>query len=110
MGAKRKALVERHGYDTKNASHLIRLLRMGSELLSTGEMSVDRSGIDADLLLAIKSGTYSIEQFLLMSEQEFAAIESALEHSALPEEVDENAIDQLLYDISIEYYKDTGEL
>lgn len=31
MGAKRRALVEKFGYDTKNASHLIRLLRMGIE-------------------------------------------------------------------------------
>lgn len=28
QGAKRKAIVRQHGYDTKNAAHLIRLLRM----------------------------------------------------------------------------------
>ena len=30
MGEKRKQLVERFGFDTKNAAHLIRILRMGS--------------------------------------------------------------------------------
>jgi predicted nucleotidyltransferase len=42
MGDKRKALVERHGYDTKNAAHLIRLLRMGIEFLRDGELNVQR--------------------------------------------------------------------
>ena len=31
MGEKRKRLVQKHGYDCKNASHLVRLLRMGME-------------------------------------------------------------------------------
>lgn len=31
MGQKRKQIVERFGYDAKNAGHLIRLLRMGSQ-------------------------------------------------------------------------------
>ena len=34
MGAKRKELVAKHGYDTKNAAHLIRLLRMGIEFMN----------------------------------------------------------------------------
>lgn len=110
MGAKRKALVEKHGYDTKNASHLIRLLRMGSEMLVTGEMSVDRSNIDAELLLAIKNGAYSLTDFMLIAEHEFAAIESALEHSVLPEQVNGDAIDELLCQISVDYYKNTGEI
>lgn len=56
MGERRKALVRRHGYDTKNAAHLIRLLRMGIEFLQSGELLVDRSGHDAGELLAIKRG------------------------------------------------------
>lgn len=38
MGEKRKALVNKYGYDTKSVAHLIRLLRMGVEFLTTGEM------------------------------------------------------------------------
>ena len=36
MGAKRKELVDKFGYDVKNACHLIRLLNMGYEFLLTG--------------------------------------------------------------------------
>ena len=42
MGDKRKGLVQKHGYDTKNASHLIRLLKMGIEFLNEGQLYVFR--------------------------------------------------------------------
>lgn len=50
MGEKRKALVEKWGYDCKNASHLIRLLRMGIEFLNYGILTVYRD--DAEDLIA----------------------------------------------------------
>jgi len=42
MGKKRRELVMRVGYDSKNAAHLIRLLRMGIEFLTEGTMYVER--------------------------------------------------------------------
>ena len=54
LGDKRKQLVLEHGYDSKNAAHLIRLLRMCKEFLATGEMIVFRP--DAAELLDIKKG------------------------------------------------------
>lgn len=42
LGAKRRALIEQHGYDVKNAAHLIRILKMGIEFLSQGKIYVDR--------------------------------------------------------------------
>jgi hypothetical protein len=38
----RAALERSHGYDTKHAMHLIRLMRMGLEALQTGELRVRR--------------------------------------------------------------------
>lgn len=61
MGAKRKELVELFGYDTKNAAHLIRLLRMGIEFLKDGCLYVERH--DAQELLAIKRGEWSLDKF-----------------------------------------------
>ena len=42
---------------SKHASHLIRLLRMGSEILETGEINTYRKD-DRDLLLDIKNGKW----------------------------------------------------
>jgi uncharacterized protein len=86
LGAKRKALIEKHGYDTKNAAHLIRLLRMGIEFLSTGRLNVFRE--DAQQLMAIKKGEYSLERIQHMAEQLFHTAELALINSKLPDEPD----------------------
>jgi predicted nucleotidyltransferase len=61
MGEKRKALVDKYGYDTKNASHLIRLLRMCYECLKFGDINVYRSGMDAQELIDIKNGAWDLE-------------------------------------------------
>lgn len=57
MGEKRKRLVEKFGYDTKNAAHCIRLLRMLHEYLTEGKFIVKRQ--DNGELLDIKHGKWS---------------------------------------------------
>lgn len=83
LGSKRKQLIEDHGYDTKNAAHLIRLLRMGIEFLCTGEVNVFRD--DAKQLIAIKKGQYSIEKIKEMAEDLFKVSQQALITSKLPD-------------------------
>lgn len=78
MGKKRKEMVDKYGYDTKNASHLIRLLRMGKEYIEHGTIFTNRVYIDADELLDIKHGKWdlrlilqhaqSLEDFILVNE------------------------------------------
>jgi predicted nucleotidyltransferase len=60
----RRALEEKSGYDTKHASHLVRLMRMGYEILSEGKVIVNREGIDADELLAIKNGAWDFDKVM----------------------------------------------
>jgi hypothetical protein len=84
MGEKRKALVAKHGYDTKNASHLIRLLRMGIEFLRDGVLNVDRGGYDAVELLAIKHGEWSLERVKEEAERLFRRAEEVYDRSTLP--------------------------
>lgn len=95
MGEKRKRLVEEFGYDTKNASHLIRLLRMGIEFLQTGTLTVDRGGYDATELLEIKHGEWSLEKVKSEAERLFIKAEDAVARSSLPTEPDREAINEL---------------
>lgn len=76
MGEKRKALVEKFGYDTKHIAHCIRLLRMGAEFLSNGQMKVKRT-YDREELLDIKQGRFTREDVQAMAHAEFARIETA---------------------------------
>jgi predicted nucleotidyltransferase len=93
MGAKRKELVQRHGYDTKNAAHLIRLLRMGIEFLNTGELQVIRQ--DATQLLEIKKGEWSLEKVKAEAERLFISAETAFTLSKLPDKPDRDKINKL---------------
>jgi hypothetical protein len=103
MGAKRKGLVEKFGYDTKNAAHLIRLLCLGGEFLKTGNMTVDRRDFgDAEQLLAIKKGKWSLQEVQDYATTLFADLREANESSPLPEGPDEEAVNNLMTDILCE--------
>lgn len=99
MGAKRKALVEQFGYDTKNASHCIRLLRMGTEAILSGRMLVNRTGIDADELLAIKRGEYKLEAIKALAESHLDNLRMAEKITDLPPLPDMARIGELTMEI-----------
>jgi len=103
MGAKRKELVEKFGYDCKNAAHLIRLLRMGIEFLQDGELHVYRK--DADELKEIKSGKWTLEK--VKHEADLLLIEAkmAYDRSSLPEEPDFKKAEEFLMFILKFYLK-----
>jgi len=99
MGEKRKKLVEKYNYDTKNAAHLIRLLRMGVEFLETGKMTVYRT--DALELLEIKTGKWSLEKVKNYAEELFEQAKIAKENSFLPElpnrEIANKIVESIIY-------------
>lgn len=95
MGEKRKALVAKHGYDCKNAAHLIRLLRMGAEFLKSGELLVDRGGFDATELLDIKHGEWSLARVKKEADRLFRRAEDAYDRCTLPISPDRDAINEL---------------
>lgn len=85
-----------HG-NTKNAGHLIRLLRMGIEFLKDGQLHVQRE--DASQLLEIKRGEWPLEKILAESDRLFAQSETAYLNSSLPESPDKEAINHLAIDV-----------
>lgn len=99
MGQKRRALVEKYGYDAKNAAHLIRLLRMGIEFLRDGELIVDRGGYDAQDLLAIKHGEWSLERIKAEAGRLFRRAEEAADRSTLPLRPDPERVNQLAVEV-----------
>ena len=103
MGAKRKKLVDKFGVVGENASHLIRLLIMGTEFLNTGEFTVYREH-DRDFLLSIKLGEYSMEQIQRMADKYFIDIKVAKAGSKLPKEPDYSKANELLISIMQDYF------
>ena len=102
MGAKRKELVSRVGYDSKNAAHLIRLLRMGVEFLQDGDLKVARS--DSEELLTIKRGEWPLDDVRAEAERLFDLAEKAYLASPLPAGPDMQAAEALCRELIADYY------
>ena len=107
LGEKRKRLIEKHGYDTKNASHCIRLLRMGCEFLETGGMNVFRE--DAGELIEIKQGKWPLEKVRASAEGLFASLDGLVEKSPLPDRPDVRGINDLLVSIMTRHFAVNGK-
>lgn len=95
LGEKRKGLVLEHGYDSKNAAHLVRLLRMCKEFMGTGELTVYRT-VDAAELLDIKRGKWLLPDIKRYADELFAECRSARDNSILPAEPQREAVEALL--------------
>jgi len=102
MGKKRRDLVMKFGYDTKNASHLVRILRVGIEFLATGEIRVLRE--DAAELIEIKKGEWSLERVERLADELFAIAHDALIHSPLPIHPDRQRAELLCQEILEEWF------
>lgn len=90
----RAELEARYGYDTKHAMHLLRLLRMGEEILRDGTVQVFRP--DAEWLLSVRHGALSYEQVLTLAAEHRARLDQFVVASPLPEEPNTDAANDLL--------------
>ena len=104
------------GYDTKHASHLVRLMRMGYEILTEGKVIVKRP--DAEELLAIKNGGWTYEQVMEYRDSLQAQLDAAykqieLDRKAgkpclLPKEVNYQELNDLYHQLSEDYLSAQG--
>jgi len=95
----RAALEAKYGYDTKHGAHLVRLLRMGGEILATGRVNVWRE--DAEELLSIRAGAWSYDRLVAYTESLDAALNAkyAAGDFVVPKAPDRNEIDALCVDL-----------
>lgn len=102
LGARRKALYEKHGFDGKHAAHCIRLLRMGIEFLVEGKLNVLRP--DAPELVAIKQCKWTLEQVKEEASRLFALARETYTRSTLPNEPNRAGAERLLANILSEVF------
>jgi predicted nucleotidyltransferase len=93
----RARLEAQFGYDTKHAQHLVRLLRMGVEILRDGEMRVRRD--DAEELRAIRDGAWDYDELVQQAEQLGEEVREAAAASVLPVSPDEDRLNALCAEI-----------
>jgi len=99
----RKELVSKYGFDTKFASHLIRLLLEGKELLSTGNLILPLQY--ADLIKDIRYGKYDLNKLLELSEELEKDIEELYNSSELPNRPNYTIVEQFVIDVHLSHVK-----
>jgi predicted nucleotidyltransferase len=90
------------GYDSKHASHLARLLRMGLEILNDRKVIVKRP--DREELLSIKNGEWSYEKLIEYAKSMQIKLDESYKTTTLPKSVDYTKINELYHNIYEEYH------
>lgn len=102
--AARFLLEKEHGFDGKHAMHLVRLMKMCEEVLTTGELIVERP--DADLLKSIKHGAWTYDYIIRWAEEKDKEMEELYVKSTLQHEPRRKEIDALCIELISEAEKD----
>lgn len=100
---KRGELEEKFGFDTKHAMHLIRLLRMGDEIINEGVVKVERP--DAKELLDIRNGLYSYEYIIDEATRLDEKIQSDIKNCSLAKDIDRELAKDIMMEIYEEHWK-----
>lgn len=104
MGEKRKGLVQKFGYDCKNAQHLIRLITMCNEWLEYGQFLVYRT-TDAQKLIDIKTGKWTLEEVKKEAEKLFAQAQKLFSKVQLQDKANEEEVNYLLTSMLVEQFR-----
>lgn len=92
----RQELVERFGFDTKYAGHLIRLGYQGVEFMRSGVITLPMPQEQRDLVVAIRTGQVPLNDVLTRSGELERELRDLLDTSPLPEEPNYDAINRFL--------------
>lgn len=99
MGAKRKDLRDKYGYDSKYFYHTIRLTRMLIEFIESGgrNLFVDRRNIDRQELLDFRNGILNYTEAMKLAEDHLEKVKKAFEKNpkCLPDKPNKIAIREL---------------
>jgi predicted nucleotidyltransferase len=89
---------ERLGYDTKFASHTLRLLAEGEELTRTGRISLPLEGDNRETIMSVKKGEVSLDDFYKLCTEWEDRYRKALDISVLPKDPNRKKVNQWLVD------------
>lgn len=98
----RPELEDEHGYDTKAAMHLIRVLCEGIELMKHGRITLPRPEVVT--LKGIRAGDFSLEGVEKMYADLTAELTAAQAASKLPPEVDRVRISHIITTAQVEHW------
>lgn len=99
MNVKRPELVERYGYDTKYAMHMLRLGFQGIEFLETGKLTLPMPAAERELVYAVRQGQRELNEVLTIAGENERRLEDLLEASPLPQAPESERVDKWLVSV-----------
>ncbi len=103
----RPALEAAHGYGTKFAMHLIRLLGEAKEFVECGEITLPRP--NAAELVEIRLGKYELNELFALAKHLQKEASEAKDRSPLPERVDKKAVSRLIAGVYQDFWHSQRE-
>jgi len=94
---RRRADVEKFGFDGKNAQHLVRLMRTCFEVITEETIHVQRH--DSQELLDIRNGKWTYEKVIREMKRLEDLIDQAMITTSLPAKPDREGVDSLIINI-----------
>jgi hypothetical protein len=89
----RPELIERYGFDTKYAAHVVRLGLQGAELLSTGRLSLPMRDEERSLVVSVRTGKFSLPAVSQLITEAEERLDAAFAASTLRDEPDYAAVE-----------------
>lgn len=85
MNVKRPELIEKYGFDTKYAGHIVRLGYQGIDYMSTGAFPIPMPTEQAETILAIRQGEMDENDVLTLAGELEADLKDAIDTTLLPD-------------------------
>lgn len=104
MNVKRPELVEKYGYDTKYAMHMLRLGYQGVEFMETGKLTLPMPPDTRTIVYAVRKGEMELTEVLTLAGQLERRVEDLLDTSPLPPEPDHGTVNEWLVETYTDYW------
>jgi hypothetical protein len=100
----RQKLVDAHGFDTKYASHMVRLGFQGVEYGTTGTMTLPMSGEELEMVRAVRAGKIDLNSVMTITGDLEAQLRDLTTTSHLPEQPDAEAVNRWMRDTYLNWW------
>jgi len=106
MNSRRFEDIQKNGFDTKAASHIIRLLCQGIELARNKHIKIPLEKHDIVVIKMIRDGKIKLEEVIDLAESFIEIFKDLEKTSTLPAEANFNFIDGLVIQMHRQFYRD----
>jgi hypothetical protein len=96
MNVKRPELVERYGFDTKYAGHILRLGFQGIDYMGSGRFPIPMPREQQELIVGVRTGRVPEQEVLTLAGELEADLKTAIDASPLPGQPNYDAVNGFL--------------